>query len=145
MVGRAQCQAVREVKPLQVAGIFSGACFNVLEYGRFGCYDERHIPGLWNRIYRRKGNLFSCGRPFSASGLDQVLVAARPMVVQEGLSLWNSSCVEALNSVSGAGPLIRKMEEETPRLCILNTGLTYPGAVAVEVALGYASFGRSQA
>lgn len=68
-VSRMQCKAVEQVKLLQVSDICNGACFNALEYDRFGYYDERYLLGLWDKIYRRNGNLFSYGMKFLPSGL----------------------------------------------------------------------------
>lgn len=68
-LSRVRCQAARQVKLLQVADICNGACFNALEYDRFGYYDERYLLGLWSKIYRRKDNLFSYGLKFLPSGL----------------------------------------------------------------------------
>ena|GEM_PF-6715080 len=49
-LSRVRCQATRQVKLLQVADMCNGACFNALEYDRFGYYDERYLLGLFGTV-----------------------------------------------------------------------------------------------
>jgi hypothetical protein len=59
------------LKLLQVSDICNSSCFNALEFDQYGYYDERYLLGLSNKIYRRKGNLFSYGLKFLPGNLHQ--------------------------------------------------------------------------
>jgi hypothetical protein len=70
-INRMSCQNVGQLKLLQVSDICNSSCFNAFEFDQYGYYDERYLLGLSNKIYRRKGNLFSYGLKFLPGNLHQ--------------------------------------------------------------------------
>lgn len=68
-LANAKCYNADQFKLLQVADICVSACFNALEVDQYGYCEERYLLKLWDKIYRRNGNLFSYGFKFLPSDL----------------------------------------------------------------------------
>jgi hypothetical protein len=61
VLGAPMARTKDQCKNLQITDAYLGACFCAFEPNRLGMRDTSYLRFIWERLYRRSGNLFSYG------------------------------------------------------------------------------------